>query len=248
MNNFYLGLKFAISYFTIFPVKFKESDDLSKKEILSSMVLSLPINGLLLGLATILIYLFLNSISILGAIIASCLYMVLYGFIHTEAIADVADAIYAKHGGKDAYEVIKEPTIGAMGLLYSIVFVILKVSALSYLFYNNLILEFLSILIISRVCIQFIIYFFEFKSSFLSSLKDSFSFKRFLLSVFITSIFIVLLTDFSFLLIYLSSFLVAFLSAKFIRKTVGFLNGDALGTILEFTELVLALMVCYLWL
>lgn len=248
MNNFYIGLKFAISYFTIFPVRFKESDDLSKKEILNSMVFSLPFNGLILGLATILVYSFLDSIPLLGAIIASCIYMVLYGFIHTEAIADVADAIYARHSGKDAYEVIKEPTIGAMGLLYTSIFVILKVSALSYLFYNNLILEFLAILIISRVCIQFIIYFFDFKSSFLNSLKEAFSFKSFLVSFIITSIFIASLIEVKFLLVFLSSFLLAFFITKFIKKAVGFLNGDALGTTLELVELILSLMVCYLWL
>ncbi len=32
---------------------------------------------------------------------------------------DVVDAIYAKLGGKDSYKVIKEPTVGAMGVLYA---------------------------------------------------------------------------------------------------------------------------------
>ncbi len=53
MNNLYLGFKFALSYFTILPVKFKKDDDLSKKEILGATVLSLPLIGLILGFLTI---------------------------------------------------------------------------------------------------------------------------------------------------------------------------------------------------
>lgn len=124
MNNFILGFKFALSYFTILPVKFKEDDDLSKKEILSFMLFSLPLLGLILGFITLVLYHLLADLSWFGATICAVSYMILYGFIHTEAIIDVVDAIYAKHSGKDAYEVIKEPTIGAMGVLYAFAFLL----------------------------------------------------------------------------------------------------------------------------
>ena len=108
MNNFILGFKFALSYFTILPVKFKEDDDLSKKEILSFMLFSLPLLGLILGFITLVLYHFLADLSWFGATICAVSYIILYGFIHTEAIIDVVDAIYAKHSGKDAYEVIPD--------------------------------------------------------------------------------------------------------------------------------------------
>lgn len=248
MNNFYLGLKFALSYFTILPVRFKKDIDLSTKEILNNLVLSLPLIGLILGTLTLLLYNFLDSIPWLGAIICASFYMILYGFIHTEAVADIADAIYAKHSGKDAYEVIKEPTIGAMGLLYSIVFVLLKVSGILFLFINDLLLEFLAIVIISRVCIQYTILYFDFKSSFIMELKKSFTNKSFIFSILISSILVTFLTELSFLWFFVLAFVLTFIFAKFINKSVGFLNGDALGTILEAIEIVLFLSVCYLWL
>lgn len=248
MNNLYLGFKFALSYFTILPVKFKQEDDLTKKEILNAMVLSLPLVGLILSILTVFIYSFLDSIPWLGAIVSATLYMILYGFIHTEAILDVVDAIYAKHSGKDAYKVIKDPTIGAMGLLYALVFVIIKISAIVYLFLDNLLLEFVSITIISRVCLQFIINFYDFKSSFVSLLKESFSNKCFYLSLLIFSVLIVLLTNFKFLLFIPVAFLISYILARSIKKSLGFLNGDALGFILELVEVILFLMVCYLWL
>ncbi len=248
MNNFYLGFKFAFSYFSIIPIKFKEEVDLSKKEILDKLLFSLPFVGLVLGSITISVYSFLDSIPWLGAIICASLYMTLYGFIHTEAILDVVDAMYAKHGGKDAYKVIKEPTIGAMGLLYSLVFVLIKISAIVYLFLNNLLLEFLAVVIISRICIQFTIYFFEFRSSFLTTLKRAFMGKSFLFSILIFSILIVLLTSLNFLWLLLFGFILAFLIASFIKKNLGFINGDVLGTILESVEIVLFLVLCYFWL
>lgn len=247
MSNFILGFKFALSYFTILPVSFKEGVDLSTKEVLDKLVFSMPFVGLLLGSLTLLLYSFLDSLPWLGAVISACFYMVLYGFLHTEAIADIADAIYAKHSGKDAYEVIKEPTIGAMGLLYTSIFLILKIAAIVFLFINNLLLEFLAVVIISRICIQFVIYTSEFRSFFLTKLNESFQTKSFLISITIFSIFIVFILGFKFLWFILAGFVLAFLIAKFIKKSVGFLNGDALGTILEALEILLCIMVCYLW-
>lgn len=248
MNNLYLGFKFALSYFTVLPVKFKEEDDLSKKEILGATVLFLPLIGLVLGLLTIFVYSFLDSIPWLGAIISASLYMVLYGFIHTEAILDVVDAIYAKHSGKDAYKVIKDPTIGAMGLLYALVFVVVKVSAIVYLFMNNLLLEFVAVVIISRVCIQFSIYFYEFKSSFVNQLKESFSGKSFFFSILLFTILTIVLTSLKFFWFIVAAFILTTLIISFIKKNVGFLNGDALGMTLELVEILLFLGVCYLWL
>ena len=111
MSNIILGLKFVFSYFSILPVKFKKDDDVTKKEVLNYTVFFLPLVGLVLGTLIISLFSLLDSIPILAAIIASCVYFILYGFLHTEAILDVVDAIYARHSGKDAYKIIKEPTV-----------------------------------------------------------------------------------------------------------------------------------------
>ena len=248
VNDFYLGFKFALSYFSIIPISFKDDVDLSKKEILNYFLFSLPFVGLILGSITLIAYSFLDSIPWLGAIICAGLYMILYGFIHTEAILDVVDAMYAKHSGKDAYKVIKDPTIGAMGLLYSLVLVIIKLATIVYLFSNDFLLEFLAILIISRICIQVTIYFFTFKSSFLSTLKNSFETKSFFISLLISSLIIVILTNFNFLWLLVLGLLLAILITNFIKKSLAFINGDVLGTILELIEITLFLVLCYIWL
>jgi len=174
INNIYLGFKFAFSYFSILPIKFKTTDNLSQDNVLKYMLIFFPLVGIVISGITILIYTTLTP-SWYTAILCSILYMFLYGFIHTEAIADVTDALYATHSGKDPYKVIKDPTIGAMGLLYTVSFLILKIASLTFLFLNNLFLELIVITILSRLSILFIIHLNKFKSSFVNSLKSNFT-------------------------------------------------------------------------
>lgn len=241
-----LGLKFAFSYFSILPIKFDNSVDLSKKEIINYLIFFLPFVGAVLSFLTIISFNLLESLSWLAAIICAFLYMMLYGFIHTEAILDVVDALYAKHGGKDAYEIIKEPTIGAMGFLYALAFVSIKVAAISMLLLNDLFLELICIAIISRVSVQFLVKIKEFKSSFVGLMKESFkSFKiSFLLYLLICFI---LIASKAFILFFIA-FIVSFFFSLFLEKNLGFLNGDALGFNLEFVEIILLISVCLLWL
>ncbi len=246
MSDFILGFKFALSYFTILPVKFKEEDDLSKKEILAFMLFSLPLVGLIIGIISLTLYSFLDQLTWFGAIICAVSYMIFYGFIHTEAIIDVVDAIYAKHSGKDAYEVIKEPTIGAMGVLYALAFFTLKIAGIVYLFLNDYLLEFLSIIIISRLMVLFVIKNFDFKSSFVTQLKESLSTNIFLVAILIFTFLNIFLIGFEAIILTIVAFIISYLLALFIRKNVGFLNGDALGSILELSEVILIIFLLIL--
>jgi len=242
MSDIYLGIKFAFSYFTILPIKFNANDDLSKPNILKYMILSLPLVGIVLPLIVISIYLLLPDTWI-SSILCSVLYMILYGFIHTEAIADVVDALYASHSGKDGFKVIKEPTIGAMGMLYSVSFLILKVVSLAYILKYEMFLQFLAIAMLSRVSILFVIYFYEFKSSFVNSIKESFEFNNLKKAVILHGIVIFLLIKFSFFLeLFIVCIFTIFIVNK-IKNKLKFLNGDTLGVILELNELVLFLYI-----
>ncbi len=248
LNQYILGLKFVFSYFTILPISFKKDDDLSSKDVLNSMIFFLPFMGFVLGCIVIFLYGFLENLDWLGALICACIYMILYGFIHTEAILDVVDAIYAKHSGKDAYKVIKDPTVGAMGVLFATVFVVLKLSSITFLLLNNLFFEFISILIISRLMLIYLIYFNTFKSSFVNCLKDSISFNSLLFSSVFSLIMIFVLIGIKVFMLLFCGFLLAFLISRFIKKNVGFLNGDALGTALELSEIILFIIISILWL
>ncbi len=242
MYNLYLGLKFSFSYFSIIPISFKSSDKLSQRDILGSMLLFLPLVGLVLGGITVTIYLLLSSLGWYGAIFSAVVYMILYGFLHTEAIIDVADALYASHSHKDPYLIIKEPTIGAMGVLYAIGAIVLKLSGIIFLFTHSLLVEFIAILVISRLSLLMLFRVYEFRSSFATQLKESLS-PTYLWGAYILfGIIGSLLTPY-FLPLLLLGLVVGVANIYLLRARLGFVNGDLLGATLEIVEIVLFLVV-----
>ena len=241
MIDFYLGLKFAFSYFSILPVWFQKEDNLSTKSVLASMLFFLPLVGLVLGFIAIMIASFEGGW--LSALVAAVFYMVLYGFIHTEAVCDVADAIYAKHNGKDAYEVIKEPTIGAMGLFYGLAFFTLKVGVMVALFLEGKYVEFAAVLLISRLSLLILIKLLSFKSTFINALKDAFENRYLLSALAIYSLIGVGLMGSEFLFFLLFGAVLSYIIARFISAKLGFSNGDVLGMTLESVEILLPIMI-----
>jgi len=175
LKEHYLGLKFMFSYFSILPVRFHSSDNLSTSTVLASMLFFLPLGGMVLGGMSLGIFTLLESLEWLAAIIAAIAYMMLYGFLHTEAIIDVVDALYAKHSTKDAYEIIKDPTVGAMGVLWAGCLVLLKLAAIIYLLLHGAYALFISVLLISRLGLLLLIFTQEFRSTFLTQIQEGFS-------------------------------------------------------------------------
>jgi adenosylcobinamide-GDP ribazoletransferase len=224
--DIFLGLKFAFSYFTVLPITFKSSDKLDKKEVLNYMLLFLPLVGVVIGsIGLIPYYLFPNT---LFAIVSALLLLFLTGFLHLEAVIDVVDSIYAKLSGKDAYKVIKEHTVGAIGVLWGVSYLILKVAGVSFLLMHGKFIELIMIVTFSRVGLLFLIYFGEFKSSFLEKLKGS-------LSRYVLLFWGVLFIKYIYLLA------IPFLVSFMVEKRLGFKNGDVLGFVLESVEIVLVL-------
>jgi len=238
MRDLYLGLKFAFSYFSILPVRFSKNDDLSQKRVLAFMLYFFPLVGFVIASLSVGLYQLLAHLGWLGGVISALFYVMLYGFLHNEAVMDVADGIYAKHGGKDAYEIIKEPTVGALGVYWGVSFLILKLALIVYAFELGLFWEFVCIAVVSRFSLVVLIKFLELKSSFLSSLKNSLDVKQIAVLGLIVLLFVK---------IWIVGVLVAFVSAKMIEKKLGFINGDVMGTSLEITEIALLFSVVLLW-
>lgn len=247
MNKIYLGIKFSLSYFTLLPVRFNEDDDLSHPRVLKSMMLSLPFVGVLLAALSIVAFAALEPLGWLGAIIAAVVYMVLYGFIHTEAVIDVADAVHAAHSGKDPYAIIKDPTVGAMGVLYGVSFTLLKIAAISTLLMHHQFLPFIAIVLISRLSLLVLIRTNEFRSSFVTQLHEHL--KVFPLLLLLAVCAAVGYGVFSWFFILWMGFGIgtALLLAYGAKRSLGFINGDVLGMALEGAELVLIVTALYPW-
>jgi len=236
------------SYFSILPVHFSKTDDLSTPRVLASMLFFLPLGGLLLGSISLGIFTLLESLEWLAAIVAAVAYMMLYGFLHTEAIMDVADALYAAHSGKDAYEIIKEPTVGAMGVLWAGCMVLLKVAGIVYLLLHGEYALFLSILLISRLGLLLLFFTQKFRSSFISKMQEGFSKRYFAGSLLLFTLIGLFLSSWHFLVLLGVGLLFSYLLANQLRRKLGFINGDVLGTTLESTEILLFILGAALWL
>ena len=243
LKNIYLGLMFSLSYFSILPISFKTTDDVSRREVLAFMLFFLPLVGFILATLTVVLFSFLNPLSWFGALISATFYMMLYGFLHTEAIMDVADAIYAKHSGKDAYEIIKEPTVGAMGVLYGSSLMLLKIVGIAYLFMQDCFMEFIAIAIISRLSLLLLFKVHPFRSSFATTLKSALT-KPYLFASFMLFSTLGYLLISNFMLLLLLGLLLALLISFVIKSKIGFVNGDVLGATLEGVEILLLIGVC----
>jgi adenosylcobinamide-GDP ribazoletransferase len=248
MKAYYLGLKLMFSYFTILPMPFKKSDDLSSSETLASMLFFLPLAGLVLGVMMMLLFNLLHSLAWLAALLCALGYMMLYGFLHTEAIMDVADAIYASHSGKDAYAIIKEPSVGAMGVLWGVSLLLTKVAILSFLLLSGGVTLAIALFMVSRLALQLLFLTQTFRSSFLTQLKTHFKPTHFLLSLALFGSVGLVLLGWHFVWLLLFGLVLSFTITQFLKKKLGFVNGDVLGTTLELTEILLMLLGALLWL
>jgi adenosylcobinamide-GDP ribazoletransferase len=237
MQELFFGLKFAFSYFSILPVHFKKEDDLSTKPVIGTMLFFFPLVGLVLGLLTIMIASI--SHSWLFFLIAAIAYMLMYGFIHTEAVCDVADALYAKHAGKDAHVIIKEPTIGAIGMFYGVAFFTLKVAAIVALFQKGSFYDFVAVLLISRLSIVALIMILPFKSSFIGTLKPALTPSYVTRMYGLFSLVGLFLMGSQFLFFLLFGGILSYIIARFLGNKLGFINGDVLGATLESVEIAL---------
>jgi adenosylcobinamide-GDP ribazoletransferase len=204
--------------------------------------------GLVLGILSLLLYRILFPLEWVAGVVAAVAYMMLYGFLHTEAIMDVADALYAKHAGKDAFAVIKESTVGAMGVLWAVALMLLKVSAIVFLLSYEAYGLFLSALIISRLGLLLLFFTQTFRSSFITTMQQGFEKSYFAGSLLLFGTIGTLLSGWHFFMLLLIGLGVAYFIATTLAKKLGFMNGDVLGSTLESTEIILMLIGGALWL
>ena len=230
---------FALSYFSIIPVFVKNmeiNNDTYKYTLVILPLIGAILASLVIGLTLALIE-FFNPLYV--SFVCAVVYLALYGFIHTEAIIDVVDAWFASYSGKDAYKIMKESTIGAIGALYGFSFVLLKVGIITYVLYEKQYILFLIVCVFSRLNLIYLLGYFKFsKDSFLSL---AFQHGGVLQLKIFALIYLVLAFIFgtNVLLLFILSLASFYFILKILNNKFGFVNGDCLGFTLEHTELIL---------
>ncbi len=230
---------FALSYFSIIPV-FVKNMEINTATYKYTLII-LPLVGAILALVVIGLNFVLSEFfhPLYVSFVCAVVYLALYGFIHTEAIIDVVDAWFASYSGKDAYKIMKESTIGAIGALYGFSFVLLKVGIITYVLYEKQYVLFLIVCVFSRLNLIYLLGYFKFsKDSFLSLAFENGGVLglKIIASVYILIAFIL---GQNVLILFVISLLSFYFILKVLNNKFGFVNGDCLGFTLEHTELVL---------
>ena len=227
MIDFTNGIRYGLSYFTIFPTYLEKFE--ANKQFYKGVLFSLPIAGLTMGIFIVLLHEVLPFPLLYSSILLSIIYLFLNGFIHLEAVADTIDGYFASLSQKDVYEVMKEPQIGAIGAIGTFCFVLFKILAISYLLYYEQYLLLVLVFMLSRASVFFSLDFtFHTQSHFINSLQNS---------IYIYSLFKI---------VFFPILLLTKVILSRLKKQLGFLNGDTIGFNIEVIEIVL-LNICILF-
>ena len=169
------------------------------------------------------------------SVIIFTLWITLTGALHLDGFSDTLDGLFVN---KDkALEVMKDSHVGGMGMIFSVVFLALKLSSLIYLGIEQLMYLLPIILMFSRLNATLAIYFYEYVSGGVGKLlKTELGTKHLFFAILYS---LVLAFLFHSLTLFIISIIVLTLSARFFTSRLGGLSGDIYGFIIEVTELAL---------
>jgi len=193
-----------------------------------------PLVGFLLGLLLFGVHALLSPYfppTHLGIIIF-VLWMIITGALHLDGFSDSVDGLFVSK--ESALEVMKDSHVGGMGMSFTIVFLLFKLSSLLYAEAYYLLPV---ILMFSRLNTTLSIYFFDYISKGVSSLiKEELEFKHIAIASLYSFVIAYLFSATS--LIFISLFIML-LTARFFTKRLGGLNGDVYGFMIEVSELAM---------
>ena len=228
-----MGFSLAISMLTTLPF-FKVHHFF--KGINGYAVMFYPLVGFILGSILYALSLILGPYlpSTHLHILLFSLWVLLTGALHLDGLSDTVDALFVSK--ERAQEVMKDPHVGAMGMTFTAIFLILKASAMWHM---EALWALPMILMLARFNTVLSIYFFSYiRKAGMSTLAK----QEFTLSQLIFSALTVGTTAFfvpsGFILLPVSLLILLFFKIWFTSRFGGF-SGDLYGFMIEGTELIL---------
>ena len=231
------GFALAVSMLTTIPF-FKIHN--FYKGINGYTVMFYPLVGVFIGLILVGIFLALQtSIPTMHlSIIIFSLLVVITGAIHLDGFSDTIDGLFVSK--EKSLEVMKDPHTGGMGMIFSVVFLLLKASSIvSLLSIDTKLIYFLPIiLMLSRFNAVLAIYFYPYvsKNGIASLAKDELKLSQVLIAVSYVTLFNFLYNS---LFLLLSSLVILYVISLFFKKRYGGFTGDIYGFSIEVSELVM---------
>lgn len=224
----------TISFLTILPIY-------KKSEPSYFLYLFFPIVGLLIGVMCVCFFRVMNLIFAkeLGILFMFIFYIFLADYLHLDGFTDTIDASYGFLTNKDPKEILKDPHIGAVGVLFLVLILLLKFTLLKNIqsFYNAILVS----TTISRWCMSVAgFYGIPLENS---NIAKKFIYRdvRILVGSFCLSFVICLIFLSNVLIlsiIFFSSYLLVLSITKFFNHKFGGINGDVIGFCSEVVEVL----------
>ena len=232
MKDIAKGFALAISMLTTLPF-FKVHD--FYKGINGYAVMFYPLVGFLLGLILWGVHTLLGTYipaTHLGVIIFG-LWVLLTGALHLDGLSDSIDGLYVKK--EKALQVMKDPNIGGMGMIFGGTFLILKASSLA-VFEAFYLLPL--VLMLPRLGVVLAIYYYPYiRQNGMGTLaKEELKKPQLIVAVFYTFLAVAM---FNMWVLLVSAVLVLLCFKIFFVKRYGGFSGDIYGFSIEVTELIL---------
>lgn len=235
MKKLFLGFALAFSMLTTIPF-FKVHN--FYKGINGFAVMFYPFIGLLLGAVLATIFYVLEGLvdqNYLYAFIFT-LWVTLTGALHLDGVADSFDALFVPKAKREA--VLKDPHIGAMGMIFTLLFLLLKLSAFMQM---QAVYLLPMLLMLSRLNSVLAIFLFDYirRDGMGSLAKSELSLWQVVVAVLTVAVIAWFDNSDAFLWMALLS-LVSLASIYFVAKRYfGGFSGDLYGLLIESSELVL---------
>jgi len=201
-------------------------------------VMYYPIIGLILGGIVYGLYSLVQGLfpEVHLAVLLFGLWVLLYGAIHLDGFADTVDGLFAPK--ERALEVMKDPNVGAMGMIFTVLFLVAKLSSFVYLPDMAL---FLLVPLLGRFSAVAAIRFFPYvrKEGMGSLAKAELTAPLFWTAAFATLLIGAALGAALFAVMMAVSVVATWLLGSWLTKRFGGLSGDMYGFIIELNELLL---------
>ena len=209
-----------------------------KDSLMSKSISLYPLVGFVLGFLLYLSSLLLNNFFTqeMSGYIVFVLWVVITGALHIDGLSDSIDGLFVPK--ERSLEVMKDPHVGAMGMIFTVSFLILKAISLAHI--DDFIYIAL-VMMLARFNAVLAIYFYEYIGGGMSrGASKAILSKSVYIAAFITFFIGVFYTHFFILLF--SSLLTLFVVAKIFVKKLGGFSGDVYGLSIEVSEVVLLLV------
>lgn len=229
----------AVGFLTCLPVRLKKE---ANAEEFSKSLIYFPVVGLLLGLVLVLLeygLAYFLPASIVKLVLVGSL-IILTGGLHLDGFADTIDALASGKNGKEALRIMKEGSIGPIGVAAVIMCLAIKYLVLMEFFGVKLYCILLMFPMLGRTAVVTGCWLFSYARSEGTgkAFIDKSNSKEFMISLIITLIASILLIGIRGIVILGCIILMVTFSGRYFSNRFGGITGDNLGFMNELGELV----------